>query len=141
MIVKLKGDGPILVVDDEPGFYDLVVEVHKRSKISNELRFFLSGQQCLDYLDDVKLGKVPLPSIVLMDINMPEMDGIETVKMIRSDPQFRVLPTISMLTTSVHQLDMSRSQFAGANDYVVKPITLDEHVDLFNSLVPYSQVH
>ena len=97
----------------------------KSNKMANPLYIVNDGEECLDYLyrrgDYCDPALAPYPGILLLDINMPRMDGLETLKAIRKSPEFRHLPVI-MLTTSEDEEDRLKSYDLGVNAYIVKPI-------------------
>lgn len=131
------GDGtvPIVMVDDEQLDFQLVKLFHKRSCLSNPLLHFFNGAEFLAYLESSKEGAVPLPAVVLMDINMPNMNGFEVIEKIRCDEHFMSTPFIMMLTSSDDPRDRERADTAGANGYLVKPFNPNFYLDFFNSLV------
>lgn len=133
---KLVGDGPIVVVDDDIGFHELLVIVHEKSVLTHELVLFSSGFEVLEYLAEVEHGRATLPCIILMDVNMPKMNGIEAVREIRKCTPFKEIPFITMLSSSDHESDKEQSKVAGANGYKRKPLELKEHIEFFNSLAP-----
>ena len=130
------GDGtsPIAMVDDEEIDHELVKRFHKRSGIANPLIHFLEGAAFIAHLETVKSGAAPLPALVLMDINMPRMDGFETIETMRRDEFFRRLPVVMMLTSSSDVRDRERASMAGADDYLLKSYNPKAYQDFFASL-------
>lgn len=130
------GDGtnPIAMVDDEEADHDLVRRFHKRSGLANPLVSFMSGVDFIAYLEGTREGEAPLPVLVLMDINMPRLNGFDTVKAIRKEECFRQMPIVMMLTSSNDPKDRQRASEAGANGYLLKPYNPNCYLDLFNSL-------
>ncbi len=121
MTVVVKGDGPVLAVDDDVIFRDVFELLYKASGLENELIIFEDGLSCVEYFDKVSKSSDPMPALVVMDINMPGIDGIETVRRLRQRDQFSVIPIIMMLSSSDEKNDIVESQNAGANGYMVKP--------------------
>lgn len=114
----------LMAEDDE---HDIIAtkRAWKASRVVNPLHIVNNGEECLDYL--MRRGAYadpassPCPGILLLDLNMPRMDGLETLQHIRNNEQFRSLPVV-MLTTSQAEEDRVRSYELGANAYIVKPI-------------------
>lgn len=129
-----SGQAPIVMVDDEEPDRELVRRYYKRSGLSNRLLQFLDGPSFLDYLEETDESQAPLPAIVLMDINMPRLNGFETVGAMRRDARFSKLPVVMMLTSSNDPLDRERATAAGANGYLLKPYNPNYYLDFFQSL-------
>jgi len=130
------GDGtnPIVMVDDEELDFLIVKRYHKLSNISNPLLHFLSGEAFLAFLETTKTGEAAIPAVVLMDINMPRMNGHETVRTLRADEQFRKVPVVMMLTSSDDPVDRNKADQVGANGYIVKPFKPQLYQQFFESL-------
>ncbi len=122
--IKLAGDAPVFAVDDDPMFQEILQFAYAMSEIPNELVSLQSGHECIEKLAELESRGEPLPSMILMDINMPGLSGIETVERIRSDRKFEKIPIITMLSSSNEELDIEKSQSAGANDYCEKPFDI-----------------
>lgn len=116
--------GPILSVDDDPEFQDLLSVVYNRSSITNELVTLNSARACLEYMADVAEGQRHLPSIMLIDINMPRMDGIELIRRLRKCEGFDKIPLIAILSSSGSDTDRQRSTAVGADGYYEKPLRI-----------------
>lgn len=126
-------ESPIAMVDDAELDFKLAKRFHKRSGIPNPLIHFNNGAAFLVYLESVKERVAPIPVIVLMDINMPRMNGFEILAKIRSDEAFASLPVV-MMTSSDDPHDRKRAADAGAIDYLIKPYNPQFYLDFFNSL-------
>ena len=116
----------ILVVDDEPFNFD-VVELYLRGLPYN-LHFAASGKMAIDYLDSYQ------PDIILLDIMMPEMDGIEVCKRIKSIPKWQTV-TIIVVTALSCKDDLARCLEAGADDFISKPVNRVELRARVNSML------
>ncbi len=127
---------PILLVDDNPDDVYLTIHAFRQNDIANEIVVANDGVWALDLLlpsDD----RPPLrPAIVLLDINMPRMGGLELLSRLRADPRTRALPVI-MLTTSTEDHDIAESYSGGANSYVAKPVTSEEFLEAAKTLGVY----
>jgi chemotaxis family two-component system response regulator Rcp1 len=124
----------ILVVDDDRASAELLRGLMKNLRGRYELHFVWDGVEALDFLR--RRGahtEVPRPNLVLLDINMPRLGGLETLSAIKSDPELYMIPVI-MLSTSSSLDDVRESYLARANCFVQKPIDLDRSVKLLLSI-------
>jgi len=130
------GDGsqPIAMVDDETLDYEIARRFHERSDLANPFVHFRDGPSFIAYLERSKGGEAPLPILVLMDVNMPRMNGFEVIEAMRQDETFRRIPVVSMLTSSSDVRDRERAKTSGADNYMVKPFDPRVYLEFFNSL-------
>lgn len=123
----------VLYADDDPEDRMLVKEAWQESRLANELHFVEDGEELLDYLHRrgkyVGLSEAPLPGMILLDLNMPRMDGREALQHLKADPRLRLIPTV-VLTTSKAEEDIFRAYDLGVNSFIVKPVTFKSLVDL-----------
>lgn len=130
----------ILYADDDPDDRLLTLEALKASRLANEMHFVEDGVALLEYLRREGAysdpDAAPRPGLVLLDLNMPRMDGREALAQIKSDPKLRGIPVIVM-TTSNAETDILRSYDIGANSYIVKPVTFDALVAVMRDLGRY----
>lgn len=135
MNVELKR---ILIVDDSPKDVELTIAALGEKNLANEVIVAEDGEEALDYL--YRRGKFVnesgYPAVILLDIKMPKMDGIEVLRHIRSDPKFRFIPVI-MVTSSREEKDLVESYKLGANSYVVKPVDIVQFIDALKVLGQY----
>ncbi len=124
--IYISGNAPIYAVDDDPIFQEILMFAYTRSELTNELVQIFSGTECLERLKVLKQNNSTYPCLILMDINMPGLSGIETVEKIRSDSSYRDIPIISMLSSSDESNDIKRSLAAGANEYREKPYDITQ---------------
>jgi CheY-like chemotaxis protein len=128
----------ILIVDDSPKDVELTIASLAEKNLANEVVVAEDGVEALDYL--YKRGKfenvVGNPAIILLDIKMPRMDGVEVLRHIRSNPKFKFIPVI-MLTSSCEEKDLIESYQLGANSYVVKPVDIVQFIDAIKVLGQY----
>ncbi len=124
----------ILVVNDDPAAAGVLREVMKNLQHLHELHFVLDGSDALDFLHRTGgYRDVPFPDLILLDVNMPRLGGLDTLSAIKNDPQLRVIPVI-MLSTSRSPNDVRKSYMAHANGYVQKPTSLDSTVKLVEAI-------
>ena len=128
----------ILIVDDSQNDVELTKAVLTQNNLANEIIVAEDGEEALDYL--YKRGKFANekgdPAIILLDVKMPKMNGIEVLKIIRTDRQFSSIPII-MLTSSREERDLVESYRDGANSYVVKPVDIPQFIDAIKTLGQY----
>ena len=120
----------ILLVEDDPGDVVLVREAFDHDKVQNELRVATDGVYALEQLRNPEL---PLPDLILLDLNLPRMDGREVLAEIRGDPRLTRIPVV-VLTTSDAEADILRSYELHANAYVTKPVDLQRFMDVVREI-------
>ncbi len=130
----------ILMADDDADDRLLAKEAMHESRVLNELHFVEDGVQLLNYLrgigDFANRDLYPMPGLVLLDLNMPKMDGREALAEMKSDPNLRRIPVV-ILTTSKAEADMVKGYDLGAASYISKPVTFDALVELMRTLGKY----
>ncbi len=130
----------ILLVEDNPDDVQLTLRALKKSKIMNEVIVAQDGVEALDYL--FSTGKYAghdadeKPQVVLLDLKMPKMDGLEVLQRIRKDERTRVLPVV-VLTTSNEDRDRVESYKLGANSYIRKPVDFNQFAGAVQQLGLY----
>lgn len=130
----------ILIADDDPEDRMLAEDALKESRLVNDIRFVEDGEELLEYLQH--RGKYtdpessPRPGMILLDLNMPRMDGREALKIIKTDPELRRIPVV-VLTTSQAEQDIYRSYDLGVNSFIIKPVTFDSLVNIMRVLEAY----
>ncbi|MGF1620563.1 MAG: response regulator [Rhodomicrobiaceae bacterium] len=126
----------ILLVEDNPDDEALCIRALRKSKITNEVIVAHDGVEALDLLFGTD-GKPPIkPAVVLLDLKLPRLDGVETLNRIRAHEKTKRLPVV-MLTTSDQETDIVRSYASGVNSYVRKPIDFAEFTDVTAQLGMY----
>lgn len=130
----------ILVADDDADDRLLAREALREARLMNELDFVEDGEELMDYL--FARGKyagrkeMPLPGLILLDLNMPKKDGREALKEIKADPKLKQIP-IAVLTTSRAEEDIYRSYDLGVDAFISKPISLEGMVEVIKTLSLY----
>ena len=128
---------PILLVEDTPDDAELTTMSLKQSGLLNEVVIAEDGLEALDYLFGTGryAGRNPqdTPALVLLDVKMPRLDGIEVLQRLRADSRTKTLPVV-ILTTSTEDIDLVRAYESGANAYVRKPVSLAQFQEAVRQL-------
>lgn len=126
---------PVLVLEDSDEDFETVEEAAKGAGLRNRLCRATSGEACLDLLQGHR--EPPLrPSVLLLDLNTPGMDGRDALVAIRADPALRDLPIV-VLSTSANPRDLAHCYGNGANAYHLKPVRYIEHLQLLREVLSY----
>ena len=128
--------GRILMVEDDPRDVELTLTALEDYKLANEVVVCRDGQEALDYL--YSRGKFSdrvneNPAVILLDLKLPKVDGLEVLQQVKSDERLRMIPVV-MLTSSNEERDMMQSYKLGVNAYVVKPVDFHEFVNAVKEL-------
>lgn len=126
----------ILMAEDHQEDVELTLAALEEHHLANEVIVVRDGQEALDYLyRDGAYQNRPegLPVVMLLDLKMPKVDGLEVLRRVKSDPALKSLPIV-MLTSSREEIDLIRSYALGANAYVVKPVNYHQFVDAVRTL-------
>ena len=130
----------ILIADDDADDRMLICEAFEESRLKNPLAFVEDGIELLEYLQRegkyASLEGRPLPGLILLDLNMPRMDGRTALAEIRRHEQLRKIPVV-ILTTSQSEEDILRTYDLGVNSYITKPVTFEGLVDVVSVLNRY----
>ncbi|MBV9386722.1 MAG: response regulator [Chroococcidiopsidaceae cyanobacterium CP_BM_ER_R8_30] len=132
-MVELKR---ILLVEDSPNDIELTLAALEENHLANEVVVVRDGEEALDYLYQrgvFRLRMVGTPVVVLLDLKLPKVDGLEVLAQLKSDPAMRVIPVV-VLTSSREEQDIVRSYNLGVNAYVVKPVNFQEFVNAIREL-------
>jgi len=127
---------PILLVEDNPHDLELTLIALEKSQLANEVIVVRDGAEALDYLHargDYATRQQGNPAVVLLDLKLPKVDGLEVLREIRGMTELRALPVV-MLTSSREEQDLVRSYELGVNAYVVKPVDFGEFVRAISDL-------
>jgi len=130
----------IHMCDDDPDDQLLVTDALQEARLGNPIDFTSNGRELLQYLnregDYAALKDQPLPGLILLDLNMPIMDGREVLKVLKNDDKFKSIPII-VLTTSKAEEDVARSYDMGVNSFVIKPVSFENLVEMIQSITEY----
>jgi len=134
MIHALPRPVEILLVEDSPGDVRLTEEALRDAEVPNNLHIARDGEEAMRFLRRAEGHEnVPRPDLILLDLNMPRMDGREVLAEIKKDPELRRIPVI-ILTTSQSEDDIAEAYSLSANCYVAKPVDLDEFLDVVRAI-------
>jgi CheY-like chemotaxis protein len=129
MINEVKS---MLLVEDDPQDEMLILRALRKVNLANQVDVVRDGQQALDYLfragEFARLEGAPLPAVVLLDLNLPRVGGLDVLARIRADARTRLVP-VAILTSSDEERDRLRSYESGANSFVRKPLDFTEFAE------------
>ncbi len=128
--------GRILVVEDDPNDVELTLTALADYNLANEVVVTRDGQQALDYLScrgEFSMRSPGNPAVMLLDLKLPKVGGLEVLQQIKSDERLKLIPVV-VLTSSHEERDMIRSYSLGVNAYVVKPVDFHEFVNAVKEL-------
>ncbi|WP_024288729.1 response regulator [Cellulomonas sp. KRMCY2] len=124
----------VLLVEDDPGDVLMTREAFAENKVANRLAVVSDGVKAMAYLrKEGPYGDVPTPDLVLLDLNLPRMDGREVLAAMKSDQELRRIPVV-VLTTSEAEEDVLRSYSLHANAYVTKPVDFQRFIDVVRQI-------
>ena len=124
----------ILLAEDNPGDVDLTLEAFEAGKIANELYVVNDGQAVIDFLrKEGEYVDAERPDLILLDINMPILNGVEVLKIIKQDEDLKLIPVV-MLTSSDQHGDILKSYGNHANCYVTKPVNFEKFADAIQKI-------
>lgn len=130
----------LLVVEDDQDDQLLLVDALRAAGQAPTLKFVQDGQELLDYLrregEHADPARSPWPSLILLDLRMPRLDGPAALEQIKADPRLRRVPVVVM-TTSWSERDIARCYDAGASSFVLKPVTFQKLVEVMGRLCRY----
>jgi len=136
----LTGEVDILLVEDNPNDVELTLRAMKKSGILNPVTVLNDGQEALDFLfcqgayaDRPNCLK---PKIIMLDLKLPKVDGLEVLKAVKTNPRTRTIPVV-VLTSSREEQDIVASYDLGVNSYIVKPVDFEHFVDAVSRLGLY----
>lgn len=128
---------PILLVEDNPDDVLITKRAFSKGKIRNKLYIVNNGVEAVKFLNKEEEYKdVPIPSLIMLDINMPLMNGFDVLREIKKNEKLRRIPII-MLTTSERDKDIDTAYSLGANNYIVKPVSFQKFIDVVVNVQEY----
>ncbi len=127
----------ILLADDDPEDRMIMEDTFRQIELSDVIHFVENGENILAYLDAIAETDT-LPSLIVLDLNMPRMNGTQTLKMLKANGRYKDIPVI-IFSTSINTIEMNECIRTGASSYVVKPVTYTECVHTARSFYKFSQ--
>ncbi len=126
---------PILLVEDNPLDIDLTLRAFKKQRLLNPINVARDGEEAVSWIPRWEAGE-PLPLIVLMDLKLPKIDGLEVTRRFKKHPKLKLVPIV-VLTSSSEDRDITTAYEYGANSYIVKPVDFDKFVSLASEIELY----
>jgi CheY-like chemotaxis protein len=130
----------VMLVEDNIDHAELVIRTMEDHRIANTIKHFSDGQTALDYLmrrgEYAEPASSPRPHVILLDLRLPRVDGLEVLRIIKEEPEVQKIPII-VLTTSEAERDVARAYDNHVNSYLVKPVGFEEFSKLMNDLGVY----
>lgn len=131
-------NNPILLVEDNPVDIDLTLRAYKVKKISNEITVARDGEEALLMVKNC-LTTNRLPVVILLDLKLPKVHGLDVLKELKSHPILKKIPVV-ILTTSADNTDINTAYELGANSYIVKPVNFEKFVEVVEKIELYWNV-
>jgi two-component system, response regulator len=132
-----KPDIEILMIEDDLADAELTSRAFRRNRLVNQIRIIQNGEEALDYLfctgNHSRRDPAHMPVLILLDLKLPGMNGIEVLRQVRLDPRTKNRPVI-VITSSKEEQDVVRSSKLGINGYILKPVDYNQFVDTVNRL-------
>lgn len=130
----------ILLVEDNPNDAELTMRALKKNRLANNLLWLKDGAEALDYIFSKgpyeNRNKDIIPKVILLDLKMPKVDGIEVLAKLKSDERTKVIPVV-VLTSSKEEPDIKRCYSLGANSYIVKPVDFEKFIAAVSQISLY----
>lgn len=126
---------PILLVEDNPVDVDLTLRAFKRRKLVNPVLVARDGEEALQWIPRWEAGEIR-PAVILLDLNMPRVDGLAVLRELKSHPTLHRIPVV-ILTTSKEDRDISAAYDLGANSYIVKPVNFENFMEVAQRIELY----
>lgn len=130
---------PILLVEDNPVDVDLALRAFARRKLANPVLVARDGEEALEWIPRWEAGETK-PAVILLDLNMPRVDGLTVLQTLKAHPEFRNIPVV-ILTTSKEDRDISKAYELGVNSYIVKPVNFENFMEVAQHIELYWCVH
>jgi hypothetical protein len=128
-------DKPILLVEDNPMDVDLTIRAFRRRKLTNPIEVARDGDEALAWFPRWTAGE-PKPAVILLDLKLPKVDGLEVLRQLKMHPDFQVIPVV-VLTTSAENSDVEAAYRLGVNSYIVKPVDFEKFIDVATQIELY----
>jgi CheY-like chemotaxis protein len=123
----------ILLIEDNEGDIVLTLEALEDARIKNKVSVIKDGDAAIKHLEKAKAGEINVPDLILLDINLPKIDGKEVLTYIKKDLRLKKIPVV-MLTTSSSETDISDAYSNHANCYITKPVDFNKFFDIIKAI-------
>lgn len=126
--MKNTNNSPILLVEDNPVDVDLTLRAFKSKNLTNNIHIARDGEAALKFIDKWDAGEQQ-PVVILLDLKLPKVDGLEVLKIIKSNAKYGSIPIV-VLTSSSSSVDIETAYMLGANSYIVKPVSFENFIEV-----------
>ncbi len=126
--MTIRHNKPIFLVEDNPMDVDLTIRAFSKRNITNPIQIARDGEEAISWIKNWERGE-PLPVVILLDLKLPKISGLEVLKAIKLHPKYRTIPVV-ILTTSKEDNDIVRAYKLGANSYIVKPVNFEKFIEV-----------
>jgi CheY-like chemotaxis protein len=126
---------PILMVEDNPMDVDLTIRAFRRRKVANPIEVARDGEEALAWIPRWEAG-APRPAVILLDLKLPRVDGLEVLRQLKAHPTLRTIPVV-VLTTSAEDSDVRAAYQLGVNSYIVKPVDFEKFLEVAGQIEIY----
>ena len=131
----MNSQKPILLVEDNPLDIDLTIRAFKKRNLANPIEVARDGEEALALIPRWEAGE-QTPLIILLDLKLPRVNGLEVLQVVKEHPKFKVIPVI-VLTSSSEDKDIATAYQLGANSYIVKPVDFDKFITVASEIEIY----
>jgi CheY-like chemotaxis protein len=126
---------PILLIEDNPMDVDLTRRAFVKRKLANPLEVARDGEEALTWIEKWDAG-APRPLLILLDLNLPKVSGLEVLRTLKSHPVYKTIPVV-ILTTSKEDKDLHEAYVNGVNSYIVKPVSFENFMNVAEQIQMY----
>lgn len=126
----------ILLVEDDPDHEALAMRALRKANVANEIRVARDGAEAIEYMNGIVAGEKLMPQLVLLDLKLPKVDGLEVLRLIRASEKTALLPVV-VLTSSDEERDIVSSYRLGVNSYIRKPVNFSDFAEATRQLGLY----
>lgn len=133
--MQINNNLPILLVEDNPVDVDLTLRAFKSKNLTNNIRIARDGEAAVEFIDKWDAGE-QVPVVILLDLKLPKVDGLEVLKIIKSNKKYSHIPIV-VLTSSSNSLDIETAYKLGANSYIVKPVSFENFIEVAAQIEVY----
>jgi hypothetical protein len=133
-----KLSNPILLVEDNPADLDLTLRAFATKKLYNPVVVARDGEEALKFMEKWDQGE-PRPVVILLDLNLPKISGLEVLHILKSHPEYKSIPVV-ILTSSSESSDLKRAYESGANSYIIKQVNFEKFLDVASYIDLYWRI-